>query len=132
MTRTATCRCGQLSATCTGEPVRISVCHCYDCQKRSGSAFATQAWFAVDAVTISGEYKTYEYVADSGGVADFHFCPVCGATLWFQRHLQRDRVAIAVGNFGNKSFPAHRFSIYEGRKHSWVSIEGGDIEHHDR
>ena len=62
MTRTATCRCGQLSATCTGEPVRGSVCHCYDCQKRSGSAFAVQARFPSEAVTISGEHKLYSHV----------------------------------------------------------------------
>ena len=30
---------GQLTASCTGEPVRVSVCHCLDCQKRTGSAF---------------------------------------------------------------------------------------------
>ena len=32
--RTATCRCGQLQVTCEGEPVRVSVCHCLDCQRR--------------------------------------------------------------------------------------------------
>jgi hypothetical protein len=41
--RTACCRCKQLSATVTGDPVRVSVCHCLNCKKRSGSAFAVQA-----------------------------------------------------------------------------------------
>ncbi|TIT73020.1 MAG: aldehyde-activating protein, partial [Mesorhizobium sp.] len=31
VTRRAQCSCGQLSATCVGKPVRISVCHCLDC-----------------------------------------------------------------------------------------------------
>jgi hypothetical protein len=31
--RTATCRCGRLKAECKGEPVRVSVCHCLDCQR---------------------------------------------------------------------------------------------------
>ena len=30
-TRTASCRCGALSVTVTGEPVRVSVCHCLNC-----------------------------------------------------------------------------------------------------
>ncbi len=130
MTRAATCRCRQLSATCTGEPIRISVCHCYDCQKRSGSAFAAQAFFSVDAVTFAGEHHVYEHVSDSGGLADFRFCIACGTTLWFQRHLTRDRVGIPIGNFADNAFPAPRFSIYENRKHSWVEIVGDDI-HHD-
>ena len=37
---TASCRCGQLKAIVTREPVRVSVCHCLDCQKRTGSAFS--------------------------------------------------------------------------------------------
>ena len=54
MERVASCRCGQLTATCRGEPVRVSVCHCLNCQKRSGSAFAAQARWPDDQVTITG------------------------------------------------------------------------------
>ena len=35
--RVATCRCGRVQAVCVGDPVRVSVCHCLDCQRRSGS-----------------------------------------------------------------------------------------------
>ena len=48
--QTASCRCGQLTATATGEPVRISVCHCLVCQRRSGSAFAAQVRFPASQV----------------------------------------------------------------------------------
>ena len=41
--RKAACCCGQLRAVCQDEPVRISVCHCLDCQRRTGSAFGFQA-----------------------------------------------------------------------------------------
>ncbi|HEX9905358.1 MAG TPA: aldehyde-activating protein, partial [Propylenella sp.] len=34
-TRRASCSCGQLSVTCEGEPVRISMCHCLACQRRT-------------------------------------------------------------------------------------------------
>lgn len=34
-TRQASCSCGQLRLTCAGEPVRISVCHCLECQRRT-------------------------------------------------------------------------------------------------
>ena len=64
-TRTASCRCGQLRATATGEPVRVSVCHCLDCKKRSGSAFAVQARWPKEQVDIEGRSKTFVKVADS-------------------------------------------------------------------
>jgi hypothetical protein len=37
--RIASCSCGQLHLTCTGEPGRVSMCHCLECQKRTGSVF---------------------------------------------------------------------------------------------
>src|SRR5258707_8613238 len=36
-TRRAACNCGQLPLTCEGEPVRISTCHCLECQRRTGA-----------------------------------------------------------------------------------------------
>ena len=130
-TRTATCRCGQLSIACTGEPVRVSVCHCYDCQKRSGSAFAFQARFPADAVTVSGGSNIYEHVGDSGETAHFHFCPTCGGTLWYHARPDRDLFAVAVGNFADRDFPAPHYSVWEERKHRWVDITGEAIEHYD-
>ena len=57
--RMASCRCGQLKAMVTGLPVRVSVCHCLNCKKRSGSAFAVQARWPAEQVTIEGQSKTW-------------------------------------------------------------------------
>ncbi len=130
-TRHATCRCGQLAITCTGNPVRVSVCHCYDCQKRSGSAFAVQARFPDTAVTVTGEHNVYTHVGDSGANADFHFCPTCGGTLWYHARPFREMYAVPVGAFGDLGFPAPTFSVWESRKLDWVKVETEDMEHHD-
>lgn len=126
--RTATCRCGQLTAKCDGEPVRISVCHCLECQKRSGSAFATQARWPDDKVVISGDYKVWERIADSGHKATYWFCPTCGSTLAYVIEGWPDVTAIPVGAFADPSFPRPRFSVYEHRKHDWVEVNGDDVD----
>jgi hypothetical protein len=131
MTRTATCRCGQLCATCSGEPVRVSVCHCYDCQKRSGSVFAVQARFPADAVTINGEHKIYEHFGDSGNSASFHFCPICGGTLWYHALPVRALYAIPVGAFADKDFPTPQYTVWVDRKHDWLTISDEVIEYRD-
>jgi hypothetical protein len=82
--RTASCRCGQLRAAVTGEPVRVSVCHCLNCKKRSGSAFAVQARWPKEQVTIEGRSNTFVKVADSGNRATFHFCPDCGSDVYYE------------------------------------------------
>ena len=128
MIRTATCRCGQLQAACTGEPVRISVCHCLDCKKRSGSAFAAQARWPDEQVAISGAYHEWSHVGESGNRATFRFCPTCGSTLFYSSDGVPGLTAVAIGGFADPAFPPPDYSAYEERMHDWVAIMGDDIE----
>jgi hypothetical protein len=127
--RTATCRCGQLRATCVGEPVRISVCHCLNCQKRSGSAFAAQARWPDAQVKIEGEAHTWACAGESGRRAVFSFCPTCGATIAYTHEGMPGVTAVAIGAFADPDFPAPAYSVYEERKHKWLAIIGDEIEH---
>ncbi len=128
--RTASCRCGQLKATATGEPVRVSVCHCLDCQKRTGSAFSAQARWPSEQVTIEGKSKTWSHRADSGNRITHHFCPECGSTVHYRIEGKFEGlIAIPLGAFADPAFPAPRFSVWEERKHAWVEILGDDVEH---
>jgi len=129
-TRTASCRCGQLRATVIGEPVRVSVCHCLNCKKRSGSAFAFQARWHKAQVAIEGQSKTFVKVGDSGNPATFHFCPECGSDVYYEIEGKfDDLIAIPVGAFDDPWFASPSYSVYEGRKHPWVDIVGDGVEH---
>jgi len=127
-TRTASCTCGQLTATTSAEPIRISVCHCLSCQRRSGSVFATQARFPASAVALAGTSSTFVRVGDEGGSATFHFCPTCGDTVYYVNKGGEDTIAIPVGALADPSFPAPFISVYESRMHSWVKMPA-DMEH---
>jgi hypothetical protein len=130
VTHTASCRCGQLTATVTGEPVRVSVCHCLDCQKRSGSAFAVQGRWPADQLAVEGQSKSFTKVADSGNHAIYHFCPACGSDVHYENHGKFDGlIAIPLGAFEDPYSFAPGFSVWEKRKHGWVEITGDDLEH---
>jgi hypothetical protein len=127
--RIATCRCGQLRAICEGEPVRISVCHCLECQKRSGGPFAAQARWPEAQVAVEGRAKAWERVADSGRRVSYRFCPDCGSTVAYCNEGWPGLIAVPVGAFADPRFPAPKFSVYEQRKHAWVALLGDDVEH---
>lgn len=130
--RTASCRCGQLKATATGEPVRVSVCHCLNCKKRSGSAFAVQARWPKEQVRIAGRSKTFVKAGDSGIRATFHFCPECGSDVYYTMEGElADLIAIPVGAFDDPYFARPAYSVFEGRKHDWLAISGDQVEHFD-
>src|SRR4051812_2606282 len=119
-TRTATCSCGQLTATVTGDPIRISVCHCLACQRRTGSVFGVQARFPSESVQVAGESKQYTRTGDEGSKGTFSFCPICGAIVYWRNEGHDDSIAIPVGAFAEPGFPPPTISVYEERKHSWV------------
>jgi hypothetical protein len=129
LSRTASCRCGALQVECRGEPVRVSVCHCLECQKRSGSAFAVQARWKDEDVTVTGDVQLWQQIADSGHRATYHFCPTCGSTIFYVIEGWPGVTAVPVGNFADPGFPPPRFSVYEHRRHAWAEIRGDDVNH---
>jgi hypothetical protein len=122
--RHASCSCGQLRIETSGEPLRISVCHCLACQRRTGSAFGVQARFPRTNVAIEGRSSQYERTGDSGQKTTFHFCPDCGSTVHYQLAQFPDAIGIPVGAFADPAFPAPAFSVYEARQHKWVELLG--------
>lgn len=126
----ARCRCGALTAEAHGEPVRVSVCHCRDCQRRSGSAFSAQVRFPADRVVVAGPATSYQVTGESGRWGRFRFCPTCGTTVAYEIEAMPDVIAIPLGTFEDPGAFDPRHSVWEGRKLAWVGITG-DVEHHD-
>lgn len=122
--RVASCSCGQLRIACEGEPVRISICHCLECQKRTGSVFAAQARFPREAVTMEGAASHWTRQGDSGGSATFSFCPTCGSTVHWTPDEAPELIYVAVGAFADPGFPPPRVSVYEDRQHPWTAALG--------
>ncbi len=129
MSRAAQCSCGQLKAHVNGDPIRIAVCHCLACQRRTGSVFSAQARFHRKDVEISGTSHSYERVAESGNRLTFHFCPNCAATVHYSNSAWPDAIGIPVGAFGDPTFPMPKFSVYEAHKHRWVEMPDAGVEH---
>jgi hypothetical protein len=120
--REASCSCGQLTLTAEGDPIRISMCHCLACQRRTGSAFGIQARFPADRVRVAGRYAEYVRTSDEGEERTFRFCPDCGATVFWTLAAVPDAIAVPIGAFADPSFPPPTISVYDSRRHPWVSL----------
>jgi hypothetical protein len=123
-TREAACSCGQLRLTAEGDPFAISICHCLACQRRTGSAFGMQAGFKSDQVRVVGRYSDYARISDEADRKEhvFHFCPDCGATVFYTEPTEPDDVVVMVGAFADPTFPPPTESAYESRKHPWLGL----------
>jgi hypothetical protein len=143
-TRKSSCNCGKLSVTYEGpDPQRISLCQCYECQKRTGSVFSVQARLPIEHVTVEGESTTWTFPDDSrkpvdfrscdSGGATYHFCPECGSTVYWEISIAPDFLGVAIGGFTDPTFPPPMISGFEVYGRPWV-MNIGDLPmpHHDR
>ena len=118
--RRAACSCGQLNLTIEGEPSRVSMCHCFECQRRTGAVLSNQARFRRDQVAIAGRATEWTRSSASGNALTFRFCPVCGSTVYWTGESFPGLVAVAIGTFADPAFPAPALSVWEECRHAWV------------
>ena len=130
-TRKASCRCGKLSVTYKGpDPDRITLCHCNSCQLRTGTMFSVQGRVPRKNAKIEGKSTKWTFPSDSGkrvtyrscdsGGATYHFCPVCGTTVYWDIAAAPDVIGIAIGTLTDPTFPPPKISGFEAYGHPWA------------
>lgn len=124
--RTASCACGQLRVNVVGEPVRVGICNCTQCQKRTGAAFAVGAFFPRRQVSaVEGVQKAFGRLSDAGRNLEYHFCPQCGSTVFWYLDAAPELTAVSVGCFTDPTFPAPTRAIWAAHKLEWVEFPSG-------
>ncbi len=121
MQRKAECSCGALSLQCEGEPELVSLCHCRSCQRRTGAPYGIAVFFPAENVSVSGDYKSFERPSRSGFNVRFHFCPTCGATVFWEPLRKPGQIAVAYGAFADPDLPVPSQEVFTEHRHPWVS-----------
>ena len=120
--RRAACSCGQLHLAIEGEPARVSMCHCLECQRRTGAVISNQARFRPEQITVSGQTTAWKRKAESGNAVTFHFCPTCGSTVFWESEGFAGFIAVAIGSFADPDFPAPTIAVWEQSRHPWAVV----------
>ena len=126
----ARCSCGQLRLETEGDPVARSVCHCLECQRRTGSVFGAQSRFRNEQLKLTGEPHEFIRQGDTGASVTFFFCPRCATTLFWKPEKLPGFTMVAMGAFANPEFGPPDYSVYETRQHKWVALDG-EMDHYD-
>lgn len=116
------CRCGQVSLSLRGEPVRVGICHCTDCRQESGSAFT---FFGVwPATQFEHDGETVEY-------AGRRFCPACGSRLF---SADDDEAEIKLGILTEApTYLTPTYELWVKRREPWLRpLEGAEQHDEDR
>ncbi len=74
------------------------------------------------ATLIAGNTTKWMRAAESGNALTFHFCPICGSTVYWESEGFPGYIAVAIGSFADPNFPAPTIAVWEETRHPWVSL----------
>jgi len=126
--KTGGCICGAIRFRATGEPLRVTICHCTWCQRRTGTAFGTEVVFNADQVELSGEeIGRYRHVSDeSSRWLDVEFCRRCGGNLGFTLEAAPGLRTLPAGAFDDPTWiRAERYRtrhVYLRSRREWSDL----------
>ena len=122
---TGGCQCGSVRYVVTTEPIRLVACHCRECQRQSGSAFAMSMPVKKNGLTVTGPTKQSTRLADSGYEVTGVFCPECGVRIYNLLQSAPDIVAIKPGTLDDTSWLRPGAFIWMKSAQGWVAVPDG-------
>ena len=117
---TGGCMCGQVRYTITAEPSRSWLCHCRDCQRRSGSSFEPLMSFPAESVGIQGNLKSFDMLGGSGQVLHRRFCPNCGSGVFAQSAARPGSIVVLAGTLDDPAVFAPTIEVFCDDAQPWV------------
>ncbi|WP_027836154.1 GFA family protein [Maritalea myrionectae] len=124
------CICGHVRYQVSSDPLIVHCCHCRGCQKNSGTAFALNALFEADRVTLlSGEVEEITVPTPSGTGQDITRCAKCKIAVWSNYNMGglRENIRfIRVGTLDDPDQMPPDVHIYTCSKQPWVRLPEND------
>jgi hypothetical protein len=108
------CACGAVRYEIAAPPLAIYACHCTDCQRRTGTAFALNMPVRTSSLRIvAGAPKGWRSASSNGATATSWFCGDCGGRIYGERDGRPDIMVIRAGTLDDTSWvrPAAHFFV---------------------
>jgi hypothetical protein len=104
----------------------VHCCHCRDCQKQTGAAFAINALIETDRITLlSGEPEPVSMPTDSGRPHDIHRCPICKTAVWSDYGGRPALRFVRVSTLDDPERLPPDVHIFTRSKLSWLNLPEG-------
>ena len=118
------CSCGEVRFRMGSAPLIVHACHCTECQRLSGGAFAINALIEADRVEIlSGAPEPVAVLGTSGKPQSIYRCPRCQVALWSHYPGGGAKLSfIRVGTLDEPSRLAPDIHIYTSTKLPWLAL----------
>lgn len=116
----ANCLCGAIQLDIQQEIAEINVCHCHQCQKAQGGAFAAITVVSKSNLQIkAGQEHIKSYYSSASKKRCF--CQICASPLWSERDELPDVIRLRVGLINESMSVVKVNHAFLDEKASWLS-----------
>src|ERR1043165_3080814 len=124
MTREITggCLCRRVRFPIRAEPIAMRLCWCRDCQYFAAGNATVNVVFPSEAVSVEGDLRDFESVADSGNRMHRRFCPNCGTPVFSASEARPHLVIVRSGALDDGDLMRPGSTIWTGSAPEWALI----------
>jgi hypothetical protein len=117
------CSCSAVRYRLTAKPMFTHCCHCLDCQKQTGSAFAINALIETSRIDmLKGAPKPISMPTESGRPHDIHRCEHCQVAVWSDYGRRPYLRFVRVATLDQPHAIAPDVHIFTRSKVPWVRL----------
>jgi hypothetical protein len=113
------CTCGAVRYVAKADPILMLNCHCRDCQRASGSAFAPLVVVPKGSLEIRGELRYHAVVGGSGTRVERGFCPTCGNPVAIKLARMPDIIGVMASSLDEPALHTPSVEIFTASAHPW-------------
>jgi hypothetical protein len=123
---TGSCSCRAVKYRLLAKPMFVNCCHCLDCQRQNGGAFAINAIIETGRIEIvAGTPEPVPMPTDSGRPHDIYRCPTCRVALWSDYGRRAGLRFVRVATLDEPHVIAPDAHIYTRFKVPWLTLPVG-------
>ena len=115
------CFCGRIRYEARGTPRNVTVCHCADCRRATGSAVV--GWMTLRPSELHYVFEMPRTFSSSPGVKR-SFCPGCGTSLTYRRE-RLDEVDVTIASLDDPEAMPPADHVWTVKRLRWVQVADG-------
>lgn len=121
------CACRAVRYRLLSAPLIVHACHCTECQRLTGAAFALNALIETDRLeTLAGEPRPVPVAGTSGKPQTIFRCPDCATALWSHYPGAGPKLAfVRVGTLDEPARLPPDIHIFTSTKLPWLELPAG-------
>ncbi len=121
------CACGKVRYRLESRPMVVHACHCTECQRLTGAAFAVNAVIETDRIELlAGMPEPAPVIGTSGKPQRIMRCPACRVAVWSHYPIAGDKLAfVRVGTLDQPALLPPDAHIFTSTRLPWVELPAG-------